>query len=270
MSTVLLAEMSWQEARSAIEEGRVAIVPVGSTEAHGPHLPLDVDTHSVSHIAALAAERTNAVVAPALPYGYATTWMSFAGTITLQAATFQTVVYDIVSSLVQHGFRNVIVLNGHRPNGTAVDVAVRRVVDDLPADHDAQVTGLSYWEPGAMAIHELRRSRVGGMGHACEFETSVQLATRPESVHMERLEGVHTPLVGWDLVAPGEPGRTYGRWPAPSVDHPAVFGDPSLATAESGHAFIAATIEALVRFIEELRAGRGGSYAEREDAVTWK
>lgn len=270
MNTVYLAEMTWQDAKAAVEEGRTAIVPVGSTEAHGPHLPLDVDAHQAGHIAALAAARTNAVVAPTLPYGYATTWMGFPGTVTLQADTFQTVVYEIASSLVQHGFRNVIVLNGHRPNGTGIDVAVRRVVDEMPRESQAQVSALSYWEPGAARVHALRRSRVGGMGHACEFETSVQLATRPNLVHMDRLEGVHTPLVGWDLVAPGQPSRTYGRWPAPSASHPAVFGDPSVATAESGEAFVAVVVDALVEFIELVQSGRGGSYAERDEPAVAK
>jgi creatinine amidohydrolase len=261
-----LADMTWQEAKEAVEQRRVVILPVGSTEAHGPHLPLDVDSHQAHHIASLLAERTDAVVAPALPYGYATTWMGFAGTMTLQAETFQTVVYELVSSLLAHGFRQIVILNGHRPNGTAIDVAARRAVDALAPDSTAQVTAQSYWEPAAARIHELRKSRVGGMGHACEFETSVQLATRPDLVHMDRLDGVHTPLVGWDLVAPGDPARTYGRWPEPSADHPAVFGDPSVASTESGRAFIAAVIEALVGFIEELKAGHAGSYAERADA----
>lgn len=267
MTAVQLAEITWQEAKAAVESGRLVIVPVGSTEAHGPHLPLDVDTHQAGHIARLVAERTGALVAPALAYGYATTWMGFAGTVTLQASTFETVVYEIVSSLLHHGFRHVVVLNGHRPNGTVIDVAARRAIDDLPAGREAQVTALSYWEPGAAKVHALRRSEIGGMGHACEFETSVQLATRPELVHMDRLEGVHTPLVGWDLVGPGTPARTYGPWPAPSAEHPAVFGDPSVASAESGQAFIEAVVEALVDFVNELKAGRAGSYAERDEAV---
>lgn len=262
-----LAEMTWQEARQAVADGRVVILPVGSTEAHGPHLPLDVDTHQAHYIATLAARQTDAVVTPGLAYGYATTWMGFAGTMTLSAATFETVVYELAGSLVSHGFRNVIVLNGHRPNGTAIDVAVRRVVDDLPTDSDARVTALSYWEPAATRVHELRRSQVGGMGHACEFETSVQLATRPDLVHMERLQGLHPPLVGWDLVAPGQPSRTYGRWPAPSAEHPAIFGDPTVATAESGRAFVDAVVDALSDFIDLLKAGGGGSYAERDDTL---
>jgi hypothetical protein len=111
--------------------------------------------------------------------------------------------------LIRGGFRRVMILNGHRPNGTAVDVAARRVVDEHGGARPVEITALSYWEPSAAELHALRRSKVGGMGHACELETSFQLARRPHLVHMERLDGVHTPLVGWDLVAPVEPTRTY-------------------------------------------------------------
>jgi creatinine amidohydrolase len=266
MSKKQLAEMTWEEAAEAAGAGRLAILPVGSTEAHGPHLPLDVDTHQAGHVAALVAEEVDAVVAPTLPYGYASTWMNFPGTVSLSAETFQQVVVETVGSLVQHGFRRVMILNAHRPNGTSIDVAARRVVDALPAGSDAEITALSYWEPGAAAVHALRRSAVGGMGHACEFETSFQLATRPELVHMDRLDGVNPPLVGWDLVAPGEPSRTYGKWPAPSADHPAIFGDPTVASAESGRAFLDAVVHGLVSLIGELQAGRAGSYAQREPA----
>jgi creatinine amidohydrolase len=260
---VRLAEMTWEEAKRAVEEDRLVIVPVGSTEAHGPHLPLDVDTHQAGHVAELLAERVDAVVAPALPYSYAVTWMGFAGTVTLTAETFQQVLVEIVESLAAHGFRRIMILNAHRPNGSSVDVAARRVIDNLTPGAELQVSALSYWEPGAARVHALRRSRVGGMGHACEFETSFQLATRPELVHMERLEGVHAPLVGWDLVAPGEPARTYDPWPAPSEAHPAIFGDPTVASAESGQAFLEAVVDALVDFVRRLESGAGGSYAER-------
>ena len=263
--TTQLAHMTWEEARDAFERNPLVIIPVGSIEAHGPHLPLDVDTHQAGEVARRLAERVDAIVAPTIPYGYATTWMNFPGSFTLAAETFQQVVYEIGCSLVTHGVGRILILNAHRPNGTSIDVAARRIVDGAPKTADLQVTALSYWEPGAAAIHALRRSRIGGMGHACEFETSVQLATRPDLVKMERLEGVHPPLVGWDLVGPSDPARTYQPWPAPSASHPAIFGDPTVATAESGERFLEATIQALVDFVVRLGSGQAGTYAERMD-----
>jgi creatinine amidohydrolase len=264
--TVRLSELTWQEARDAAAAERLVIVPIGSTEAHGPHLPLDVDTHQAEYVAERLAERVGALVAPVLPYSYAVTWLGFAGTMSLSAETFQQVLIELCQSLVRNGFRRLMLLNGHRPNGTSVDVAARRVVDALPADASLQISALSYWEPGASAVHALRQSRVGGMGHACELETSFQLATRPELVHMERLDGVQAPLVGWDLVAPGEPARTYEPWPAPSASHPAIFGDPTVASADSGERFLEAILDGLVEFVRRLEAGHS-AYGTRIEEV---
>ena len=98
------------------------------------------------------------------------------------------------------------------------------------------------------------------MGHGCEYETAFQLATRPELVKMDRLKGAHYGPVGWDLVAPTNPTRTYGRRPRPQAGHAAIFGDPTNATPEAGKAFIEATVDALEETFRNLQ----GSYQERK------
>lgn len=254
-----LAHMTWEEVKQAIAEARVVIVPTGATEAHGPHMPTDTDTHQAEYMAVALAERIGAVVAPPLAYGVSKTFEHFAGTISLSIETYQQLVYEIGAALVRQGFRHILLLNGNRPNGTSNDAAARRLIDDLDTEHDFMVTAVSYWEPGAAAVHALRKSQVGGMGHGGEFETSFQLATRPELVHMDRLEGVHAPLVGWDLAAPMAPVRTYARRPTPETNHASIFGDPHQASAESGRAFVEAALNGLVEMMENLQP----SYRER-------
>jgi len=260
--SVHLSELTWQEAAQAAADNMLVIVPSGATEAHGPHLPLDTDAQQVSVVAERLAQAVGAIVAPTLPIGYSETWMRFPGTISLSQDTYQAVLTDMCSSLLRHGFKELLILNGHRPQGTSVDAVARRLVD-LHGDRISfKVTAVSYWEPAASRLHAMRKSPVGGMGHACELETSFQLATRPGLVKMERLEGVHAPLVGWDLVAPGEPSRTYEPWPSADRDHPAIFGAPEYASAESGRAFLDVIVAGLVDLV---RATRGGatSYGER-------
>lgn len=254
-----LAHMTWEEVKQAIAEARVVIVPTGATEAHGPHMPTDTDTHQAEYMAVALAERIGAVVAPPLAYGVSKTFEHFAGTISLSIETYQQLVYEVGAALVRQGFRHILLLNGNRPNGTSNDAAARRLIDDLDTEHDFMVTAVSYWEPGAAAVHALRKSQVGGMGHGGEFETSFQLATRPELVHMDRLEGVHAPLVGWDLAAPMAPVRTYARRPTPETNHASIFGDPHQASAESGRAFVEAALNGLVEMMENLQP----SYRER-------
>jgi creatinine amidohydrolase len=256
--SVRLAELTWQDARAAAEAGVLVILPTGATEAHGPHLPLDADTHQAETVAVAVAERTGALVAPSIPYGYSSTFNKFAGTLSLTNETYQQVVLEVGIALVRSGFRRILILNGNRPNGTANDAAARRLVDAVAGAVDT-VTVVSYWEPGAAEIHRLRTSPVGGMGHACEFETSFQLAVRPELVHMERLEGVPQPLIGWDLVAPEAAARTYGPWPDPAAGHPAIFGAPGSGSAEAGERFLGAAVDALV----ELVANISPSYERR-------
>jgi len=258
--SVLLGHMTYDDVRAAIEAGKPVILPTGATESHGPHMPTDTDTHQAEHIAVALAERIDAVVAPAVPYGISKTFEHFPGTVSLSIPTYQQMVYEIGSALIRQGFKHLLLLNGNRPNGTSNDAVARRLVDDLDEDNDFLVTAVSYWEPGAAAAHAVRKSKVGGMGHAGEFETSFQLATRPELVHMDRIEGVYAPLVGWDLVAPMEPVRTYGRRPNPKTNHASIFGDPHPASAESGEKFIAASVDALVRMMQNVQ----GSYMERK------
>jgi creatinine amidohydrolase len=138
-------------------------------------------------------------------------------------------------------------------------------VDAFAHELPVEITAVSYWEPAAAELHALRRSAVGGMGHACELETSFQLATRPHLVKMERLEGVEPPLVKWDLVAPVEPSRTYTAWPTAAEGHPGIFGDPHSASAESGDRFLETIVDALARMLESIEE-HGGSYSARRRA----
>ena len=256
---VRIAHMTYDEVRAAIEAGKLVILPTGATESHGPHMPCDTDTHQADHMAVRLAERIGAVVAPAVPYAISKTFEHFPGTISLSIPTYQELVYEVGAALIKQGFEDLLILNGNRPNGTSNDAVARRLVDDFDASYDFQVTAVSYWEPGAAEIDAMRNSEVGGMGHGGEFETSFQLATRPELVKMDRVEGVYTPLVGWDLVARVEPSRTYRRRPNPETNHASIFGNPHVASAEQGKAFIDAALDGLAEMIENLRP----SYEER-------
>ena len=256
---VRLAHMNYDDVAAAISDERLVIVPTGATESHGPHMPCDTDTHQAEYMAIELAKRVGGVVAPSVPYAISKTFEHFPGTISLSIPTYQQMLYEIGSALVKQGFKNILLLNGNRPNGTSNDAVARRLIDDLD-DHDITVTAVSYWEPGAAAVHALRTSEVGGMGHGGEFETSFQLATRPDLVKMDRLEGVYAPLVGWDLVAPVEPSRTYRKRPTPQSNHASIFGDPHKASGQSGQAFIDASVNALVDMMENLQP----SYEERK------
>lgn len=252
--------MTQMEVGEAIAAKRAVILPTGATEAHGPHMPTDTDTHQADYIAGLLAERIDALVAPPVAYGISKTFEFFPGTVSLSIPTYQAMLFEIGAALVRQGFDHLIILNGNRPNGTANDAVARHLVDELDASHSFKVSAVSYWEPAAARIDGLRKSVPGGMGHGCEFETSFQLATRPNLVKMKRLAGAHYGPVGWDLVASSNPTRTYSRRPRPEAGHAAIFGDPTLATAHAGKLFIDTVVDALAETFSKLQA----SYEERK------
>ena len=254
-----MSYLTQMEIADAIAAGRSVIVPTGATEAHGPHMPVDTDTHQAEHIAVRLAERIGAIVAPPVAYGVSMTFEHFPGTISLSIPTYQLMLFEIGAALVKQGFAHVILLNGNRPSGTANDQVARHMVDQLDTAHTFKVSAVSYWEPAADKIHAMRKSVVGGMGHGCELEASFQLAIRPELVKMEKLKGAKYGPVGWDLVAPTNPTRTYARRPRPEAGHAAIFGDPTVASAEMGHK----SIEIIVDVLEETFKNLQGSYQDR-------
>ena len=176
-----MSSMTQMEIAKIIGERKQVILPTGATEAHGPHMPTDTDTHQAEHIALKLAERIDAVVVPPVAYGISKTFEFFPGTISLSIPTYQTMVFEIGSALIKQGFRHLIILNGNRPNGTANDQIARHLVDELDKDFEFVVSAVSYWEPAAARLHALRKSVPGGMGHGCELETAFQLATRPNT-----------------------------------------------------------------------------------------
>ena len=251
--------MTQMEIAEALQAKKPVILPTGATEAHGPHMPTDTDTHQVEYVAWLLAQRLDALVAPPVAYGISKTFEFFPGTISLSIPTYTTMVFEIGAALIRQGFEHLIILNGNRPNGTANDAVARHLVDELDTSFTFKVSAVSYWEPGAARVHALRKSVPGGMGHGCEFETAFQLATRPELVKMDRLAGAKYGPVGWDLVAPNNPTRTYMRRPRPEAGHAAIFGDPTQASAEAGRVFIDTVVDALEETFKNLQ----GSYEER-------
>ena len=253
------AHMTQMEIGKAIQSGKPVIVPTGATEAHGPHMPTDTDTHQAEYIALELAKRIDAVVVPPIAYGISKTFENFPGTVSLTIPTYQLMLSEIGYGLIQQGFKHIILLNGNRPSGTANDQVARHLIDEYDNSYDFMVSAVSYWEPAADKIHSMRKSEEGGMGHAGELETSFQLATRPNLVKMQLLEGAQYGPVAWDLVAPTHPTRTYAKRPRPNAGHAAIFGDPTHATEAMGKACIEVIVDALEKTFTNIKA----SYEER-------
>ncbi len=253
--------MRWEELTSpeiaALDRDRtVVILPVGSVEQHGNHLPLGTDTLLAQAVALAAAKAAGeAIVMPPPWYGFSAHHMRFAGSVTLRAETLMAIAEDIVASIVTHGFRRILVVNGHGGNNGIIDV----VASKLGHKHYgvARVACVTYFALAREAIAHLRKSGPGGMGHACEFETSMIMHILPQLVNMERAETTYpdpgSSYLTTDLLG-GQAVRVYHDFGDLSAS--GTLGDPSLASPEAGKAFFEAVTRVLADFVAEFRSWR--------------
>ena len=249
-----LAKLTWREVEVALELARVALVPVGSTEQHGPHMTLETDTA----IAEAFARRlgnvlgSGAILCPALPVGQSEHHLAFAGTLTLKAATLMTLVTDVVDSLARHGVKRVLLVNGHGSNVPFLDIAARNITNHS----DAICAMASWWSliPRDL-LKELRESEFpGGMAHGCELETSVLLYLRGDLVQFDKakrdINFQATEFFYWDLSSPSP--VFFQEWFS-RYSKTGTVGDPTKATREKGEKFVQAVVERMVALLREFR-----------------
>jgi creatinine amidohydrolase len=252
-------EMTWPEVKAAAARPCVAILPIATLEDHGPHLPIDTDLLLCASVCELAASRAagRVVLVPPINHGYSPHHMDFPGALTIGPHTLIEYGIDICTSLAHHGFTRILIVNGHGSNTPFADIIARQCV----VRTGALAAALNYWAaPGVRETAEaLRESEpIGGMNHACEFETSLYLALRPDLVDMEaaRAELSHRPSKNYwtDLVAGDGPLVMMEHWS--QLSESGVMGDPTTASAEKGHALLDAAAHGIVELVDELLARR--------------
>ena len=246
-----LHDLTWEDAQRLARPGTVAVIPTGSTEQHGRHLPVEVDSRLVSEVAARAAELAGAqidvVLAPLVAYGASHHHLEFAGTMSLTLPTYIRVLDELAESLIAHHFSHILFLNGHGGNTDPIHIAVRMARDRHP---DVVVAGADYWSIARDEINRLRQSPAGGIAHGCEFEAAMMMHLRPESVRRDKIIK-HIPEWRTDyMVLDLTRGGTVA-WGHHMVDvtAPGVVGDPSLAPPELGKEFFAAVTERVAAFL---------------------
>lgn len=179
---VRTAEMSWREVEAAIKAGAAALVPFGSTEEHGPHAPTG-DFMVTDAILERVAQATGDVMTPTFPYGYSEYFRHYPGTITLQPETLSAVVWDTLTSVLDQGFRHVILFNGHKGNEPVFQLLIRR----LRRERGILVPIVS--PLGYGFTPELQRELYGDLelGHGGEPHASEMMYLRPGLVDMSRI-----------------------------------------------------------------------------------
>jgi creatinine amidohydrolase len=252
------AKMRWPEIDLASEQDRVVLIPTGTLEDHGLHLPVDTDVVIAEEVCSRVADALpdGVVVMPPVVYGFSPHHIDGPGTVTIRWDTFIESVQQVVSSLAYHGFRRILLVNGHGSNEPVLDVAARLSIVENP---DILCAMTSWW--GLERVHtEVASFRESEWtGHACELETSLYLAIDPDLVR-EDLEQVDinphmSPHFWADLVGQAPEGyagsvRMNEYWS--TVSATGTWGDPTVSSAEKGERILAAACEELVDLVREL------------------
>lgn len=237
MSEVEWRRMRADELRVLAEQDAIVIVPVGAIEQHGPHLPVEVDALLGDEVALRTARLmleagTPVAVLPMMWAGVSEHHMSLGGTITLDQAAFAAVIGGICRSVARHGFKRIVLLNAHGGN----EAPLRVITRDLSPTLGASLVQLTYWLATADVVRPLLTKQTN-VGHACEAETAMMLALRPELVATDRI------ALAVDDSDAGAAQAVEGlyRWRTmASTTTSGVLGRPEAASVELGEALLTA------------------------------
>ena len=241
----ILEEMSWPEVKVALETVRLAILPVGSTEQHGPNIGESADIARATAGAKGLARRLypRAIVAPGFPFGLSAHHMRFPGTITIRAETFMAVLRDVVGSLKEHGIKKFFIINGHGGNIPALGVAMWQIKEELGVD----VAHALHWPSQGMIDQYQRSPRVG---HACEIETSLAMYLTPNIAKVGALEKGQ--IIDPSYVGGMSAGPTSAVEPRrfDQVTANGAMGDATYASEEAGEALARDVEDRLTEYLE--------------------
>ena len=247
--------MTRDEIAALDKDKSIVLLPTSATEQHGAHLPVGTDAIILSTLVDKMVnecefEAGNLIFAPQLNVGKSNEHMGFAGTITFGTQTYYSLLHDIATAICASGFKKLVLFNSHGGNTDMLNMISRDLRIDLGLDvfvFDWWFT--PFWNEG---LQGLQQSGKYGVFHACELETSLMLAARPETVHME-------------LAVDEEPadcfkGEKYvtvfgpinAGWKTKDVTNSGVIVAPTYATAEKGHKLFDYACKKLLDILNEI------------------
>ena len=228
-----LSDLSWKEAKDAYEKGATVIVPIGSNEQHGPHMPVNCDSYFVTEVVKgvikLVESKMPIYRTPTVWTGYSPHHKNFPGTITLRIENFMGVIYDICESLILHNVRRIVLINGHGGNGAPLKVVGSKVGEYLGKSPHV----FSYWEiikNISKEIDFIEEGPSGIPGHAGELETSLRMFLAPDTIRENELKTAEY------IISDPNPHDAsvyeYQQWE--DVTYKGYTGHPKWATKEKG------------------------------------
>jgi len=232
------------EVKECSTSSSVVIIPIGSVEEHGSHLPLCTDSVQPEYVALEVAKKTGCLVAPPLRYGICDSTRGFPGTISIGFESLHTIARDLLEEFVRNGFRKILVLSGHagQAHMTALRLAAQEVVrhhQDESAEKECRIMVLSDYD----FAYELRGNYFSeNDGHAGAIETSRVMAIRPDLVKIARADRKSSPkLPRFEIVPDAQKYFPTG-----------VIGDPTEASRTKGRMINIYVVDNVAKLVEEL------------------
>ncbi|MBM3499059.1 MAG: creatininase family protein [Armatimonadetes bacterium] len=251
---VRFAELTSPEVGAWIERGALALVPIGQVEEHGPHLPVNTDLVIAERTAGAAAALVHpdppVLVLPGVWSGYSASIMQqWPGTIRLRTRVLADMVHDIVASLIGMGLRKVVLLNAHGHHPALLEMVAREIGDET----GVAVAVVDVARMAADAVKAHRKSPPGGCIHGCEFETSLMLHFG-ERVLMDRAPtDARFTYQSENVPGDGFSGSKRAFWSTWAIEptRSGVYGEPTLATAETGRLIFESMVGNVAGFLQE-------------------
>lgn len=241
-SGILLEKLSWDEAEKVLTPDQIVVIPLGAeSKEHGLHLQLNNDWLMAEYFKDRVLKKASVVVAPTINYSYYPAFLEYPGSTSVSEATAQAMVTDIVHSLAHYGPRKFYIIN----TGISTLRPLKAAADDLAKD-GILMRYLDFTQDDPVE----KKWRKSGGTHADEIETAMMLYIAPESVHMEKAKRDLNPNQHRGLTRDPKGKGTY----SPT----GVWGDPTLATREEGQALVEASVERILKEIEDLRQAKVG------------
>ena len=255
---IRLENLKWPQIADVLKKPNVIILPIGSTEQHSLHLPVNVDSVCATYLAEQTALRFSSrqpvrvLVAPTISYTEVNTFRDYPGSFGISLETEARLIEEIVRSFLSHNFTNILLLNGHASNTLPINIALRKVNAEFP---EAGLYGISWWSLGNLA--GILKSRPGL--HAEEMETSLCLVAEPQNVDMSQARSEYPRFsLSAKWATPDFYGATkkvfyHSRTKYPRFGtSPGVMGDATTASRETGLKITKAVVDDLVEIIKEI------------------
>jgi len=236
---LLLEELGWPDVAEYLRHDDRLILVVGSTEQHGRHMAFASDVWQPWEIARQVSDRTGVLVAPPVNYGMSLHHLGFPGSLSLRPHTLSYIIGDLLESAYEHGFRRILILNGHGGNIPSIQAALAEVLHEL---NGLQVRLGNWWrEPAVKAVFDAAFPGEPS-GHADAGETSLVMAIRPGAVHLDRA-----------AFSPDSPEPTFLTRQVflEQYPHGVIGGDPRHASAEVGRQALAVAVQIYEQIVRE-------------------